>query len=225
MKFLLLFFLFVLSLASQAATMAITVMLTADEETKDWAAEVNREIYRTYPQGYKFDDSHLSHISLYQTYVEISCFDEKWDDIEKEMKAGRILGLKLSAKSLVSAPMSPSSELSEVSVPYSGDQKLTALQKKLRDILKTCRSEVENPKAFYGSVQSNTELLSSVREFDLKQTENSFTPKMALGVLKTSDAVTISKKHTAPTQFIIKRIGIFRLGAFGTARERLYSLD
>lgn len=215
-----------LATSLSAATMAVNVLVTTDDASKEWADQTNKEIFKKYPQGYRIDDSHLSHISLYQAYVEISCLDEKWDDVEKEAKHSKLLGEKLKVIKLRTENFSADSPLSNLQLQFSSSEKILHFQKRMMEVLSSCRSDVENQKAFYGTVPAANPILAFVKNYSTQNTGPLYTPVMNLGVAPKSDADKIlSEFSSPPTEVTIKRIGVFRSGLFGTARERLFSHD
>ena len=210
---------------AHAGPMAITVMFTGDEEFQEWANQVNKEIFATNPKGFRFDDSHLSHVTIFQSYVEVSCLDEKWDDIEKEIRGSKLLKEKLTSKELKIEALPAPSILSLLNANLSGSGKILLLQKKVEDVLKPCKSESETPKAFYGQMSADDFIISYVKNFSSQSSGDHYKPHMTLGVGKSADLEKILAKNTVPKEITIKRIGVFRMGAYGSARERLYSFE
>jgi hypothetical protein len=208
-----------------ASTMAIAVLFTPDEENLQWVSKINKEIHDRYPQGYRFDDSHLAHVAILQTYVDISCLDEKWDAIEKEVKASRLIGEKMNITGIKSSALPSPSPLSLVNLNLSASGRVSALQNKLLVVLAPCRVETENPKAFAGLISPEDYIISHVKNYSIQNTKDLYHPHLTLGIVPTADAQRLSTSSAPLTTMTVKRVGVFKLGAHGTARERLFSYD
>ncbi len=205
--------------------MAISVLFTADEDNMLWATKINKELHDKYPQGFRFDDSHLSHVTILQAYVDISCLDDKWDDIEKEVKASRLLGEKIEISGVKAEALPSPSPLSLVNLNLSTSGKALSLQKKILDLLAPCRVETETPKAFSGLIAPGDFIIQYVKDYPAQKTKNFYRPHMTLGLAKTADSEKIAAAAVPLSHMTVKRIGVFKLGASGTARERLFSFD
>lgn len=208
-----------------AATMAINVLFTLDDATREWAEKINKTLHQKNPKSYRFDDSHLAHVSLFQSYVEITCLDEKWEAIEKEIKASKLIGETLPIKNKSAEPLPQQESFAVATVSLGSSPKLLQLQKKMSEILAPCRSEVENPKAFYGTVPLGHYTLSLVKNFSSFHMGEKYTPRLELGISAVSDIVTALSAVNSSEMVLIKRIGVFRSGLHATARERLFSFD
>ncbi len=208
----------------EASTIAITLLMTPDEATLDYANLMNKDLFGSFPKGYRFDDSHLPHITVLQAYVDVVCLDDKWDDIEKEVKLAKLIHETLEVRGAkVESTTNANIFISNLELKNSG--KILILQKKVSDIIKPCMRGDESPKAYYGHIDKDDFILAYVKNFQALHAGDLYSPYLTLGVGKKEEMEKLVVFRPAPPTLTIERIGVFRMGHFGSARERLFSYD
>jgi hypothetical protein len=209
---------------AMASTIAINVLMTPDEVALDYATLMNKDLYAKFPSGFRFDDSHLPHITLLQAYVDVVCLDDKWDDIEKEVKLAQLIHEALEVKG-VKVEATTNEKIFLTNMELKNSRKIIILQKKISDILKSCRREDESTKAYYGHIAKDDFILAYVKNFESQHSGDLYSPHLTLGVGQKEEMEKLVILRPAPPSVTIERIGVFRMGHFGTARERLFSYD
>ncbi|MFC1663133.1 hypothetical protein ACFL04_03140 [Patescibacteria group bacterium] len=194
---------------------AIDIVIIPPQEIYDWAVSINHELWNKWHEGYKFDETHLPHISLLMLFVDR-------DDLTSINGLINKIADKYSPIPLIASLMS-----GEVKYGENESFEYTALSLQPRDLLlklhRTLLNELRDYNKFDGTDDSffrnsNEKIregsVNYTKEFLINHSDKNYDPHITIFAGKGTD-----KKEKK--DFIADRLTICHLGDYNSCRKIL----
>lgn len=204
-------------------TLAIGVLLTVPDEIYQQSIQLNHEILKNTPDNITLNAQHIPHITLLQCYVN----ENNLSKIEKELEG---LYKWIEQHSLLADELQYTKDKSEsfASIGIERSEALMTLHKKTIKLLKpyiltegTQEAYVQNP----NGTPIDVFTLAYVPKFVNDHSYENYNPHISLGVASTSLLDSLAQHQFRDMKFQAKTIGIYQLGAFGTAQKRIWESE
>lgn len=204
-------------------TIAIGVLLTVPEEIYQQSIELNRAILDNNPDNITLDSNHIPHITLLHCYVEKSDLPEiehVLNDLYKTIEHDSLWADELQyAKDKTE---------SFASIGIHRSESLMALHQKMISLLEpyilpdgSQEDYVQSPDG--SPIDDFT--LDYVPKFVSDHSYGNYNPHISLGVAKVAVLDSLGQHHFRPSKFQAKTLGIYQLGAYGTAQKRIWESE
>lgn len=207
----------------QENTIAIGVMLTLPEDMYQQSIQLNQAILEKHPNNITLNDHHIPHITLLQCYVKES-------DLSKIENA--LIGLykTIENDSLWADELQYSKDKTEsfASIGIKRSPPLMALHEQTITLLEPYMI----PDGSQESYVQNTDgtpiddfTLAYVPKFVRAHSYEHYNPHISLGVAKTTLLDSLAQNQFQSKKFQATAIGVYQLGAFGTAQKRIWESE
>lgn len=207
----------------QEKTIAIGVLLTLPKAVYDHSIELNRAILAHNPDNITLNESHIPHITLLQCYVKES-------ELPKIEQALNGLYKSIANDSLWADELQYKNEKTEsfASIGIERSQPLMTLHEKTITFLKPYIL-TEGSQGSYVPNADGTPIddftMAYVPKFVSAHSYENYNPHISLGVAKVSLLDGLAQGNFKAMKFKATALGIYQLGAFGTAQKRIWESD
>lgn len=204
---------------------AIDIVIKPDNQLYERALKANADLLKNYPEGFALDGTHNPHITLFQTYVKTDDLKKVFDAATEIVHKEKPKVWKLEAFKYYYGKMG-NTGLAGIVVRTTPD--LLRLQKELIDAVSPYSVSTTSASAFVTTAQE-PEVDQFTRDFVAayaKRTAgDNFNPHVTTGI---GTVAFLDRLLAEPfQQFTSSPAGIcvYQLGAYGTARKLLKTLD
>jgi len=202
---------------------AIDILIEPDATMTDRAKRVNARLRQNYPEGFPFDSTHVPHVTLVQRYVRESDLDGLAFALAGTLQSGPALPIELNATGYASTELAASAV---VVCMVERSPELVELASKAVDAVRPYAAEGGTADAFFGAPGEpiDTETIRYVEAFVPARTGLRYEPHVTLGTARPEFVEALLREPFEEFTFRGDNLAIFRLGNFGTARKRLWTL-
>ncbi|MFH0951732.1 MAG: 2'-5' RNA ligase family protein [Patescibacteria group bacterium] len=195
---------------------AINVALLPLKEVNDWAIKLNKELWDEYHLGYKFDDTHLPHITLLMMFVKNDDLPAINQIIKKVADKQKPLLLKAA---IVSGKVKYGDEgklFEYAAFALTPEKTILQLHKALIKSLSQYHQAEADDNAFYkdNNKQIRKGAFNYAKEFLLKYSGNNYEPHLTLFAGKGTDI-------KGEMEFTANRLANCQQGNFNSCRKIL----
>jgi hypothetical protein len=207
--------------AKKPDLVAINVLLRPDTKMVSSAQSVNTKLKENNHQGFSLDESHIPHISLVQAYVYSSDVNAVFTAVNKAIKDGVQLPLKLEVTGLETSKMG---ELSVLSYTIKKNQELSQLAQIVLKAVGPFAHAGGTTAAFVnkGDEPINEETVKYVETYLTEKAGEKYSPHLTLGVAQDDFVKKLKDKPINNFEFKAESVAIYQLGNFGTAQKKLW---
>lgn len=207
----------------QDKTIAIGVLLTVPEDVYEESIQLNRAILIKHPDNITLDSQHIPHITLLHCYVHESDLPEIEQVLEDYYKT-------IEHDSLWTDELQYAKDKTEsfASIGIKRSESLITLHENTISLLEpyilhdgSQEDYVQSPDG--SPIDDFT--LAYVPKFVSDHSYDNYNPHISLGVAKTALLDSLALHHFRPMKFKAKAIGVYQLGAYGTAQKRIWESE
>lgn len=204
-------------------TLAIGVLLTVPEAISQQSIQLNRAILENHPDNITLDEQHIPHITLLHGYVQESDLSEIEQVLDEFYKS-------IELDSLWADELQYSKDKTEsfASIGIKRSPPLMTLHENVIALLEPYILAEGSQKAYVQNVDGtpiDDFTLAYVPKFVSAHSYDNYNPHISLGVAETALLDSLAQHHFRATKFKAKAIGIYQLGAFGTAQKRIWESE
>ena len=185
--------------------LAVDVALLVPDSMQAWCRRMNQALLKGEPSGFRFDDTHLPHLTLVQQFIakeELEQFGHRVGSLLEGQAPIRVIGI--------------GGERGGSSLRVEATPELQRLHEEIVRLSKPFARPEGAITAFFGNDTPTREAdLSWARHYHARASLEHFEPHVTLGVGNNSLEIE-------PLEFIADRVGICQLGRFGTCRKVLH---
>lgn len=208
--------------AADSSVVAINILALPDASMRDRARQLNERLGQNHPQPFKFDESHVPHISLLHRFVATKDLPQIYSAVERTLSKHPLIGKELTATGLEHSAWGDS-EI--VSITVNKSSELTALQAELIEALRSFATPPGNRDAFVtapGPAEIDAQTVEYVKAFKQKRTGENFKPHITVGLSDAATATQLQSQPSSAMPFKIAAVAVYQLGNIGTARKELW---
>lgn len=204
-------------------TIAIGILLTLPEEVYQQSVELNRALLKDHPNNITLDEKHIPHITLLQCYVlesDLPQIEKKLEGLYKTIKNDSLWADHLQ--------YNKDREESFASIGIQRSAPLMALHEHTITLLEPFILPEGSQKAYAQSsdgIPIDDFTLDYVPKFVTHHSYDNYNPHISLGVARTTLLDRMAEDQFHKMHFPAKSIGIYQLGAFGTAQKRIWESE
>ena len=199
---------------------AINILLKPDQTMEDISRKYNQRMIDNYKPGFRFDERHYPHITLYQLFVR----SNDLANIEKELRI-LILEGDLSSIKLKAIGMNSSTYNSERSVAIILDRgPLLNFHNIVVDRLKKYSVAEGSGRAFAprpGGEPISQVSVDYVHSFVMNSSGENYNSHLTLGIADEEFAIKMVSEPFDAFSFGISSVSICQIGQFGTAQNEI----
>ncbi|MBA6154745.1 hypothetical protein [Gelidibacter maritimus] len=207
----------------QEKTIAIGVMLTLPEDIYDQSVQLNQAILEKHSDNITLDDHHIPHITLLQCYIKES-------DLSKIEQALTGLYKTIENDILWADELQYAKDKNEsfASIGIKRSRALMALHEQTITLLEPYITP-DGSQESYIQNSDGTPIddftLAYVPKFVSDHSYEHYNPHISLGVAKVPLLDSLAQHNFKATKFQAAAIGVYQLGAFGTAQKRIWESE
>ncbi|WP_190246192.1 2'-5' RNA ligase family protein [Gelidibacter gilvus] len=204
-------------------TLAIGVLLTVPEAIYQQSIKLNRAILENHPDNITLNEQHIPHITLLHCYVQESDLSE----IEQVLN-GFYKTIEHDSLWADELQYSKAKTESFASIGIKRSRSLMALHENVIALLEPYILAEGSQQAYVqnvGGTPIDDFTLAYVPKFVSAHSYDNYNPHISLGVANTAILDSLAQHHFRATKFKAKAIGIYQLGAFGTAQKRIWESE
>lgn len=204
-------------------TLAIGVLLTVPEAISQQSIELNRAILENHPDNITLDEQHIPHITLLHGYVQksnLSKIEQVLNEFYKSIELDSLWANELQ--------YSKDKTESFASIGIKRSPPLMTLHENVIALLEPYILAEGSQKAYVQNVNGtpiDDFTLAYVPKFVSAHSYDNYNPHISLGVADNALLDRLAQHHFRATKFKAKAIGIYQLGAFGTAQKRIWESE
>ncbi|HUH28739.1 2'-5' RNA ligase family protein [Gelidibacter sp.] len=204
-------------------TLAIGVLLTVPESVYQQSIQLNRAILENHPDNITLDSQHIPHITLLHGYVlksDLSEIKQVLDEFYKTVEPDSLWADELQ--------YSKDKTESFASIGIKRSPPLMALHENVIALLEPYILPEGSQKAYVQNVDGtpiDEFTLAYVPKFVSAHSYDNYNPHISLGVAETALLDSLTQHHFRSIKFKAKALGIYQLGAFGTAQKRIWESE
>ena len=187
---------------------AIDVALLLPKEVNDWANRINHEMWEQYHFGYKFDNTHLPHISLVQVFINKKDLTKVNDTIKGSLQGYKPLALKVERVDY---------DPNYTAFAIGRTPELQSLHENLMTELQPYFKAGGTAEAFYqeaGGQGISGKSLEWTKDFAHKSSFEKYHPHVSL-------CIGWGRKFEGTVDFVVGRVANCHLGDFNSCRQIL----
>lgn len=203
---------------------AINVLLKPDQAMRDVSRNYNQRLIDNYKQGFRFDNKHLPHITLFQLFVRIKDLFKIENDVINLVREKDLSGIELKAIGMNYSPYN-----NERSVAIVVDKRpLLNFHNDLVESLKEYSVAEGTGRAFAprpggGSISKIS--VDYVHNFVMNSAGENYKSHLTLGIAQEEFAITLVSEPFDVFSFGISSVSICQIGQFGTAQNEICTFD
>lgn len=201
-------------------TIAVGVLLTLPKEVYEQALLLNRALLQSNPTNITLDEKHIPHITLLQAYVyesDLPAIEKKLDKFYKSIKKDTLAADRLQ--------YNPDKKESFASIGIKRTASLMTLHEEIISQLEPYILTKGSQEAYVPNVDGTAIddfTLAYVPKFVEAHSHDHYDPHISLGVAPTTVLDSLATHQFHPMSFRAKGLGIYQLGAFGTAQNPIW---
>lgn len=204
----------------QDKIIAIGVLLTIPENVYEQSIQLNRAILVSNPDNITLDDNHIPHITLLQCYIKES-------DLTKIEQALNGLYRTIENDSLWADELQYNKNKSEsfASIGIKRSPPLMALHERTIKLLEPYNIPDGSQESYVQNADGSPIddfTMAYVPKFVSAHSYEDYNPHISLGVAKVLLLDSLAHHKFRATKFQAAAIGIYQLGAFGTAQKLIW---
>ena len=207
--------------AEQDPVTAIDILLEPDETMIEKAMAANQRLLKAFPEGFDLDETHTPHISVLQRYVKTADLDKVYEAVGRVLAGEKPASWELKADKYFYVVWDGLG-LARMSIEPTDD--LIRYQQKLIDTVAPFPVSTGTAAAFVTSTDDpdiNQPTIDHVAHYVPDASGDKFKPHLTIGLappdyLNKMLLRRSSRHHVSPA-----KAAVYRLGNFGTAREKL----
>ncbi|MCX7304140.1 MAG: 2'-5' RNA ligase family protein [Hyphomicrobiales bacterium] len=207
--------------AHHDSLIAIDVLLQADEAMLAEASAWNARMRQQSPCGFKLDEEHAPHITLFQCFVAES---DLASDLAKVDGVKRTFDTSKGQMKAIGIYHIPSGKIGLAGIVVEPSSDLIALQQAMIDTVNPFAKQGGAASAFVPDATGapfDALLFKYVDTFVPSQTGEKFNPHVTIGIAPLGWLEEQEAQVFSPFNFGAKGIAVYQLGNFGTASRRL----
>lgn len=204
-------------------TIAIGVLLTVPEDIYQHSIELNQALLENHPDNITLDENHIPHITLLQCYV----YENDLSKIEQTL-----IGLykTIENDSLWADELQYAKDKTEsfASIGIKRSPQLMALHENIITLLEPYIVNTGSQESYVQNADGtpiDDFTMAYVPKFVSAHSYDNFNPHISLGVAETSLLDSLSQHKFRAMEFETSAIGMYQLGANGTAQKLIWKSE
>jgi 2'-5' RNA ligase len=211
--------------AEESPVTAIDVALEPDSTMIRHAQADNARLLKVFPKGFALDATHQPHVTMFQQFVRTADLDKVYDAANKVTAKSRAAGWKLKALKYYYIPDPP---IGVAGIVVEPTDDLIRLQRDLLDAVAPFTVKTGGAGAFVSTEDGHDiqqPLIDYVTNFVQIGCGRKFNPHVTIGVATETDLNTMLAEPFSAFTFSPVGASVYQLGAYGTARKELRTLE
>ena len=210
-----------MSAAEQVPVTAIDILLEPDETMREKATAANRRLLEAFPEGFALDATHVPHISVLQRYVRTADLSKVYEAVGSVLAEEKPASWELKAYKYFYVVWDDLG-LAGISIEPTDD--LIRYQQKLIDAVAPFTVSTGTAAAFVTSTEDpdiNQPTIDYVAHYVPVASGDRFRPHVTIGLAHPDYLNRMLEEKFEAFTFSPAKAGVYQLGDFGTAREKL----
>jgi hypothetical protein len=207
--------------AEQDPVTAIDILLEPDETMMEKATAANRRLLEGFPEGFALDETHVPHISVLQRYVKTADLNKVYEAVGSVLAEEKPATWELKAYKYFYVVWDDLG-LAGISIEPTDD--LIRYQQKLIDTVAPFTVSTGTAVAFVTSTAGrdiNQPTIDYVAHYVPDASGDRFKPHVTIGLARPDYLNKMLEEKFDAFTFSPAKAGVYQLGDFGTAREKL----
>ncbi|HEY2585680.1 MAG TPA: hypothetical protein VGI81_07945 [Tepidisphaeraceae bacterium] len=204
---------------------AIDIVLEPDATMVTHARADNDRLRKVFPDGFALDETHHPHISCLQRYVKIEDLDKVYEAVDKILAEEKPTTWKLKAYKYYYIP---AKDIGLAGIVIEPTDDLLRYQQKLINAVAPYTVEKGTAAAFSAPKEHpeiNQPTIDYVATFVPEASGKRFNPHVTIGIAPQDYLRKMLEEKFDAFTFSPVGVGVYHLGNFGTAREKLKSWE